>query len=251
MTPITMTSILALAGCWVVPLGLVVLGAVAYAVYYAYQQHQKRLAALQAMAARLGLHFTTGQDHDHDDRFEQFAIFRQGTSRIAYNSMTGSTAVGPFTQAVVLGDFKYTVETGSGKNRRRVTRRFSYVLVSLPHAGVPELLLRSENFFDRIGNFFGFDDIDFESSEFSRRFHVSSSHKRFAWDLIDPRMMDFLMAETSPVIDLEEGWMCLADAGIWSPETFAERLDFAGRFLDHWPDHVVRGLDDGRYRELD
>jgi hypothetical protein len=232
-------------------LGIVVLGLVCVVAYYVYQQRQKRIAAMAVLASQLGLRFSEGQDHGHDDRFAQFAIFRRGTRRIAYNTMSGSMTIGPFTQSVVLGDFKFTIESGSGKNRRRVTKRFSYVLVSMPHPDVPELLLRAENFFDRIGNFFGFDDIDFESSEFSRRFHVSSSHKRFAWDLIDPRMMEFLMFENSPVVDMEEGWMCLADASVWSAETFSERLDFAGRFLDHWPDHVVRGLNEGRYKESD
>ena len=208
-------------------IGVLILFAVG--AYYAHQQAKKRIAALQSLADRLGLQFSPGANSHHDERFAQFAIFRVGTNRTAYNTLSGTKTIGGQEQSVVMGDFRYTVESGSGKNRRRVTRRFSYVLVGVPHEDVPDLLVRREHFFDKVTDFFGFDDIDFESVEFSRRFRVSSSNKRFAWDLLDPRMMDFLMSEDSPVVDMEGGWMCLADARVWSTETFSERLDFAGR----------------------
>ena len=236
---------------FMVVLVLAVLVIAGVGAYFAHQQAKKRREALQSLADQLGLRYSAHDDRGYDERFAQFAIFRDGTSRIAYNTLSGETTVGGNTQRVVMGDFRYTVETGSGKNRRRVTVRFSYLMVALPHEGVPELLLRREHLFDKVTDFFGFDDIDFESVEFSKKFHVSSSHKRFAWDLFDPRMMEFLLAEESPVIDMEEGWMCVANKKVWPPEDFRSRLDFVGRFLDHWPDHVVRGLSEGRYREQD
>ncbi|MCP4758101.1 MAG: hypothetical protein GY894_03270 [Planctomycetes bacterium] len=219
--------------------------------YYTLQQAKKRTAALRELASELGLRFLEDDDPSHDERFADFGIFCRGTNRAAYNTLGGEATVGSCWQHVVMGDFKYTVETGSGKNRRRTTKRFSYVLVALPHEGAPELLLRREHLFDRVTDFFGFDDIDFESVEFSKRFHVASSNKRFAWDLIDPRMMEFLLAEESPVIDMEHDWVCIANDKVWRVEEFRARLDFVGRFLDHWPDHVVRGLGEGRYREQD
>jgi hypothetical protein len=228
-------------------IGVLVLFAVG--AYYTRQQAKKRIAALHSLADRLGLQFSRGANSRHDERFAQFAIFRVGTSRTAYNTLSGTTTVGGQEQSVVMGDFRYTVESGSGKNRRRVTRRFSYVLVGVPHEGVPDVLLRKEHIFDRVTDFFGFDDIDFESVEFSRRFHVASSSKRFAWDLIDPRMMEFLMAEEAPVIDMEDGWICVADKKKWPADRFQEQLGFVGRFLDHWPDHVVRGIAEGQYKE--
>ena len=85
--------------------GIVVVGLVCVVAYYVYQQRQKRIAAMAALASQLGLRFSEGQDPGHDDRFAQFAIFRRGTSRIAYNTMSGSSGIGPFTQAFVLGDF--------------------------------------------------------------------------------------------------------------------------------------------------
>ena len=55
-----------------------------------------------------------------------------------------------------------------------------------------------------------FDDIDFESDEFSRKFYVQSSDRKFAYDVLHPRMMEFLLQTTPPMIDVEGGALCLS-----------------------------------------
>ena len=45
------------------------------------------------------------------------------------------------------------------------------------------------------GEFFGHDDIDFESAEFSRNFYVKSSDRKWAFDILHARAMEFLLAE--------------------------------------------------------
>ena len=231
----------------VLVIGVVLLCGVA--AYYAHQQAKKRLTALNLLANQLGLRFDPGANSRHDERFAQFAAFQVGANRAAYNTLSGTTGVGGHQQPVVMGDFRYVVESGSGKNRRRVTHHLSYLLVGVPFEPVPSLLVRREHFFDKVTDFLGFDDIDFESVEFSRRFHVGSSDKRFAWDLIDPRMMEFLMAEETPAIDMKDGWICMAGKSTWAADELSDRLSFVGRFIEHWPEHVVRGVREGRYKE--
>ena len=63
----------------------------------------------------------------------------------------------------------------SGKSTQTHTYRFSYLIAHVPFAGVPALLNRREGMFDKIAGAFGFDDIDYESAEFSRRFQVKSA----------------------------------------------------------------------------
>jgi len=46
------------------------------------------------------------------------------------------------------------------------------------------LYLRPENIFDRVTDFFGYDDIDFESVEYSRQFFVKAQDKRWAYDIL-------------------------------------------------------------------
>jgi len=54
-----------------------------------------------------------------------------------------------------------------------------------------------ENVLTRLGGALGFDDIEFESEEFNRAFRVKSEDRKFAFDLIDARMMAFLLDASS------------------------------------------------------
>jgi hypothetical protein len=55
------------------------------------------------------------------------------------------------------------------------------------------LYIRPENVFDKVSDFFGFDDIDFESAEFSRKFYIKAEEKRWAYHVIHQRMMAYLL----------------------------------------------------------
>ena len=230
----------------IVLVGLIAVAGFIAIVWWSSKQAKKRLAALQAVAAELGLLFDPTQDPDHDERFKQFAIFQIGDTRRAYNTMQGELAIGGADRAVITGDFKYTVTSSNGKQTTRTTYHLSYLLVQLEHA-VPELIIRRENFFDKIKAFLGFDDIDFESAEFSKRFAVKSTDKRFAWDLIDPRMIEWLLDTDCPAIELDGDWMCMVDRSRWKPEDYRGKIVLADAFMNHWPEHTVRGIAEGRY----
>ncbi|MCZ6810529.1 MAG: hypothetical protein O7D97_00875, partial [Planctomycetota bacterium] len=98
---------------------------------------------------------------------------------------------------------------------------------------MPDLLIRREGMFDKLAGAFGFDDIDFESAEFSKRFYVKSPDKRFAYDVIHPRMMEFLLGGDPPTVDIEAGRCCLSDGRHhWSPEGFGATLNWVIEFFD-------------------
>ena len=107
----------------------------------------------------------------------------------------------------------------------------------------PTLLVRPEGLFDKLKGAIGFDDIDFESEEFSRKFYVQSSDKRFAYDVLHPRMMEFLLKEQPDALDLEGGALCVSDGSrLWEPDDFRARLDFVRRFCELWPRHLLVDL---------
>jgi len=104
-------------------------------------------------------------------------------------------------------------------------------------------LIRPEGVWDKLAAAFGFDDIDFESAEFSRKFLVKAGDKRFAYDVLHPRMMEFLLAEAPPMIDIEDGDLCLSDGRKrWTPEQFEAQLAFARRFAEQLPRHLLQDL---------
>lgn len=226
-----------------IPLILIAVVLIGGLAYWSYLQRKRRREALAVVAQRLGWQFDPRRDSFHDDEYAHFEIFRRGHGRYAYNTLQGELTIGVGTYPAKMGDFTYKVTSGSGKSRSTRTYRFSYLIVHLPFRNIPDLLIRPEGFFDKLTGAFGFDDIDFESAEFSRRFYVKSSDKRFAYDVVHPRMMEFLLRTDPSIIDIEHGKCCVTDGrSRWSPDEFCTQLEWACDFLECWPDHVKADL---------
>jgi hypothetical protein len=77
---------------------------------------------------------------------------------------------------VKTSDFFFGVWKG---NQQTNHHYFSFFFLTLP-MGFPELRITKEGLFSKIAQAFGYDDIDFESAEFSRAFCVRSKDKKFA-----------------------------------------------------------------------
>ena len=219
-------------------------------IYFSHKKEKQRREELLALAQELDLSFDPNSNSNFDDRFRQFSIFRKGRSRKAFNTLNGSLNIGDEDVEVLMGDYRYTVDTGSGKNKSSKTYRLSYLVIDISKYAFPKLLIRPENFMDKVAGAIGFDDIDFESDEFSRNFYVSSSDKRFAYDLIDPRMMEFLMKGEPKVLDAEDGWVCIIEKKRrWSVEQFKANISWLKSWKSHWPTHVISSLKQGGYTE--
>jgi hypothetical protein len=120
---------------------------------------KRRREALQALARRMG--FTYSEQASCS--LSGLPLFERGRSRSAHNALSGSASGHP----VTLMDYRYTV--GSGKNRRTHTQ--TVALFSEAGGDLPELALLPESLVHKIGQIFGYQDIDFEADpEFSRRF---------------------------------------------------------------------------------
>ncbi len=222
----------------------IILVLIAVGAYYSYQRQKKRREALGLLAGELGWRFVPEKDHAHDDEYAHYEIFRHGHSRYAYNTLVGSLRVDGTPWPAKMGDFHYQTTSSNGKSTTTHTHRFSYLILQLPYVRLSDLLIRREGMFDAVKNLFGFDDIDFESAEFSRRFFVKSSDKRFAYDVIHPGMMEFLLASDAPTVDVERGRCCLSDGRrTWTPERYQATLAWASRFFELWPNHLVSQLE--------
>jgi hypothetical protein len=224
---------------------LVMLGVagVVWAGIAAAKAERERTEALRALAAETGLTFHPERDRGFDARFAQFAEFTQGHSRYACNRLIGTLEIRSRPYETCAGDFQYKVTRSNGKSTTTSTYRISFLLLRPQGVTPPDLLIRSEHILDKIVQAIGFDDIDFESAEFSRKFMVKSSDRRFAYDVIHPRMMEFLLASPRRAIQLRGGWCLLASPSTrWKPEQFREALAFATRFFELWPDFVFQNL---------
>jgi hypothetical protein len=224
---------------------LFVIGAVAIALValFSYQQQQKRLAELLTLAEALAWRFESGYDYSYDNEYSQFSVFRHGSDRYAYNTLVGAIQVNGAAWPARMGDFHYQTTSSDGKTTHTENHRFSYLLVNLPYPSLPDLRIRREGFFDTLAHAIGFSDINFESAEFSKRFDVKSSDKKFAYDVIHPAMMEFLMADDPPTIEINGGYCCLtAGRSTWSAEDFRHNVDWAAKFFNLWPKYLVADL---------
>jgi len=220
----------------IVPVVVVLFAVIAY---FAWLAQKARREAMAALADELGWRFDPSKDYDHDDEYAHFEVFRRGGSRAAYNTLYGSVEIDGRPCDVKMGDFRYTIQHGKSSS----TYHGSYLIIHLPFT-TPNLLIRGEGLFDKLRGALGFGDIDFESEAFSRRFHVASSDKKFAYDVVHPRMMEWLMAKEVPLIDIERGRCCLVEErSKWEPGEFKRWLRRVDEFFGLWPDYLLSRLD--------
>ncbi len=146
---------------------------------------RKRSEALAAWAEAQGFSFAADACDGAPSGCTGFELLQRGRNRCASNRCSGRIKAG----TVVAFDWRYV--TGSGKNR--TTHRCSAVAL-LPGVVLGNLRIREEHFFDKLGEMLGWNDIDFESAEFSRTFHVSAEDRRWAYDVITPQAMELLLA---------------------------------------------------------
>ena len=132
--------------------------------------------------------------------------------------------------------FALEFTVGGGRNRRTVRKKVA--LAPLPDAW-PFLSIRPETLGDKLADALGADDIDFESQEFSNRFWVKSEDRRFAYDLIHPRMMQFLLGPGWQEWQVRGAFLALWTEGPLEAADVQPALERLIGFLDLWPPHVV------------
>lgn len=229
---------------WIIPVVVIGVAVVIYLGVLAAREERKRREALAALAAELGLTFDPSRTPGLDDEYPQFGVFRRGHSRAAYNTLRGSVSIDGRGWPLRMGDYTYKITTSNGKTTTTRTYNLSYLIAAVPFPAVPDLSVRREGFMDKIAGALGFDDIDFESAEFSRKFFVKSTDRKFAYAVLHPRMMEFLLDGDPPSIELARGSVCIVDGtSRWDPARFRGRVDWMKSFFDLWPDYLTKELE--------
>ncbi|MFN8036952.1 MAG: hypothetical protein U0V73_13535 [Acidimicrobiia bacterium] len=199
--------------------------------YFQYQAKQKRRAALLVLANQLGLQFSA------EDPFGMvgfpFDLFRKGDGRGVENVVSGvHDGVN-----VRLFDYWYYDETSDGKTTSRTYHRFTCAISEIP-ADCPHLTLRREGFLSKLADHVGMADLTFESDDFNRMFEVRCSDQRFAFALIDGRMMEWLM-QAARGSQLETGGpMVIVATDKLEPAQWPSLLDWERQFREHVPNAV-------------
>ena len=173
--------------------GFVVLAIVA--AYLSYSFKQRRRAALAQMARQLGMRYSP-QDEVGCLNYP-FALLARGDGRGTENVVWGTWQGIPMTE---FDYWYYDESTDSKGNWSRTNYRFSCAITRIA-AQCAHLSLDREGILTRLADHLG---LEFESGDFNQRFNVTCTDRKFANDLIDSRMIQWLLVAHVPrvVFDL-------------------------------------------------
>jgi hypothetical protein len=189
----------------------------------------KRREALRQLAASLGLRYIPGKNRSMARRYEFLDKLRRGHNRYAYNILSGNYREHELTL------FDYHYQTGSGKNTHHY--HFSFFILHLPMY-FPELVIGPEGIFSKIAQAVGYDDIDFESHEFSRKFCVRSKDKKFAYDVCNARMIEYLLSNNDFSIEIEGTAMAISFNRKLKPEQIEPNINRLLEVRSLMPDYL-------------
>ncbi len=198
----------------------------------------RRRRELQQLADELGLTFSPGRDGRMEERFAAFGCLRQGSRRYAENVLRGRLNG----RAVCGFDYHYETYSRDSRGRRRTHHHwFSAVVVD---SGLPlkPLFIRPEGFLDRVAEFVGWDDIDFELDAFSRRFYVKAPDRKWAFDVIHQATMEFLMNSPAFHIEFAGPHVMAWRPSRLEPGEFREAMSVLEGILERLPEYLLREL---------
>ncbi len=204
---------------------------------FGYISAQKRRQAMMALAARLGLRFNPNKDWNLAERYGFLNKLRAGENRYAFNTLTG----GYQGHDVAAFDYHYETHSHDSKGHRQTHHHyFSVFLLHLP-VPFPELVIGREGFFSKVAQAFGYDDIDFESHEFSRKYCVRSKDKKFAYDVCNGRMIEYLLANDDLTVEIDEDTLALTFNSRLDPQRIEPNLGRLIALRSLLPDYLFSG----------
>lgn len=200
-----------------------------------YIQAKRRREAIARLAHEIGLKFDPSRDYATTrNRYGQIDFLGRGKNRYSYNNLSGTVK----DCHIFCCDYHYETESRDSKGRKTTHHHYyGVVFVEVP-LRMSEVRIRREGWFDKIAGAIGFDDIDFESAEFSRRFHVAARERKFAYDLIHPRAMEYLMSTDKYSWEFEGGTIALFKMGCFDVDEIRQAIDTAVNFVEYIPPHV-------------
>ncbi|HUA65102.1 MAG TPA: hypothetical protein VME24_04595 [Alphaproteobacteria bacterium] len=117
-----------------------------------------------------------------------------GENRYAFNILEGTY------HDQKLFVFDYHFQTGSGKDQDH--RYYTIFMLIVPEA-FSKILIRPQDMLGRIEGVFDAENIKFESAEFSKHYQVHCGDRKFAYDVCNPQMMEYLLANTGLSVEIQ------------------------------------------------
>lgn len=195
--------------------------------WHAHKKNKERTEAFEKQADAMGLQFSA-DGGDVRERLIGLNLMTAGRAQRAKNLISGDAG----DVKISIFDYQYTI--GSGKN----SRTHIQTVVALESSGInaPEFSMRQQNaFLDRIGKFFGGQDIDFESHpKFSEMFVLKGPDEDAIRSFFTPELLAFFETKVGHSIEGARGQMVLYKNGERTkPENVKDLLASAYEVYGH------------------
>jgi len=220
---------------------LIIVGIIAIIIVGVVLKHQKsegRKKELAGWAFSKGLNFNPAHDSVIDNRYSYFKCLQRGENRYGFNIVEGNIGSRPARAF----DYHYETHHTDSKGQRHTTHHYFSAVAVEANLPLKPLFIRNERLFDKLTEFIGFDDIDFESSEFSKKFYIKSPDKKWAYDVLHQATMEFMLG--APRFDIEFGGrqVIAYRNNTFKTMEFEEALNLVNGILDRLPESLLREL---------
>lgn len=152
-----------------------------------YHLEKKRTEAFQKLAGELSFRFLPAGSGELLRELGHFHLFTPGHSKQMKNLMRGEA------QGLEISIFDYRYVVGSGKHRQ--TWNQSVFLARSSGMNLPHFSMRPESIWHKIGSWFGYEDIDFESHpKFSKAYLLKGPDESAIRNLFTAETLDHFEA---------------------------------------------------------
>jgi hypothetical protein len=219
---------------FVVIVVLILIAMIAIGVF-SYLAKKRRLEGFALVASRQGLSFA--EEDPFGTLGEPFVLFERGDGQGVENVLWG---VWQGTHLRAFDYWYYQESRNAQGHTSRMYYRFDCVRLGVA-AHCPRTSIDPENLLTRLADALSFHDIEFESEVFNRAFTVKSADEKFANDLIDARMIEWLLANATDCwIELMDDQILVARERL-APEELPGLMALGVAFVAQVP-RVVREL---------
>jgi hypothetical protein len=171
---------------WVVAVLVVVIGVGTWLIQR--ELHKRKVAEFTAFAAKRGWHYAE-KDNSLAGRYVG-QPFGKGFGREAKHVLAGQHRG----RDLIAFEYIYKEKRGSGKDQRTETFRNTVVALHTP-ASRPTLEVSREGLGRRLLGMVGIRDLQLESEEFNKSFHIRTEDDKFAYDVLHPRTMEWMLGD--------------------------------------------------------
>ena len=205
------------------------------------ERRKKQTAAMSAKARELGLEFSEWGNSRlagmvrHLDSLD----VNNGRDRYPLNVVHGHVDGHP----VAVFDYHYATSGDWWWPPDWTIHNYvSIVLVDLEQE-FPELTIGPEGggLFRKIAEAFGGGDINFESHEFSKRFDVRSTDKKFAYDFCNARMIEYLLENRRTSLEVDKSSLAMGFEDMHEVNLIKPRLASLVEIRSRMPNYLFEG----------